>query len=132
MSINRTYHTWFDRIRQLRPRERKTRVRNMAWLTAGIFESRSVHLSKITRRIPSTAMTVSITRRLSNFLKNKAVRVRDWYEPIAKDLLVNQAGSTTLNRGDLKRMGSSCILDGSDTKSRSASDEPTRCILPQY
>ena len=96
MSINRTYHTWFDRIRQLRPRERKTRVRNMAWLTAGIFESRSVHLSKITRRIPSTAMAVSITRRLSNFLKNKAVRVRDWYEPIAKDLLVNQARSGSI------------------------------------
>lgn len=47
MSINRLYHTWFDRIKQLRPDEHITRLRNLAWLLVGIYESKSVHLSKV-------------------------------------------------------------------------------------
>ena len=47
MSANRLYHTWFERIRQLRPDERITRLRNLTWLMVGIYQSRSVHLSDI-------------------------------------------------------------------------------------
>jgi hypothetical protein len=43
MSINQLYSNLFKRIRQLRPQERITRVRNLAWLMTGIFDSRSVH-----------------------------------------------------------------------------------------
>jgi hypothetical protein len=32
MSINRLYHAWLDWIEQLRPGERITRLRNLAWL----------------------------------------------------------------------------------------------------
>jgi hypothetical protein len=45
MSVNRIYHTWVERIKQLRPKERVSRVKNMAWLITGIYESQSVHLS---------------------------------------------------------------------------------------
>ncbi|MCA1553244.1 MAG: IS4 family transposase [Chloroflexi bacterium] len=91
MSFNQTYHTWMQRIRQLRPNERNTRVRNMAQLLSGIVESQSVHLSKVANPIVSTATLPSVTRRLSRFLDNSAVRVRDWYEPIARDLLQSAA-----------------------------------------
>ena len=53
MSANHLYHTWFERIRQLRPDERITRLRNLVWLMVGIYESRSVHLSDIASKIPS-------------------------------------------------------------------------------
>lgn len=92
MSINRIYHTWFYRILQLRPDKRVTRVRNFAWLLAGIFESKSVHLGKIASKIPGQAMLPSITRRLDRLLENTAIRVRDWYEPIAKELLERVTG----------------------------------------
>ena len=49
MAINQLYHNWITQIKQLRPKERITRVRNMAWLMTGIFESKSVHLSKEAR-----------------------------------------------------------------------------------
>jgi len=37
MSVNHLYHTWMERIRQLRPKERGTRLRNFAWIVAGIL-----------------------------------------------------------------------------------------------
>jgi hypothetical protein len=58
-------------------------VRNFVWLMVGIYKSRSVHLSKIAGKIPGRAKLLNITRRLSRFLDNPAIRVREWYEPIA-------------------------------------------------
>ena len=92
MPITNLYHTWMNKITQLLPDERITRVRNLAWLMAGIFESKSVHLSKVASKIPGTAMLVSITRRLDRFLEGSDFRVRDWYEPILKGLLAQRAG----------------------------------------
>jgi hypothetical protein len=84
MPTNRLYHTWMREICELRPNERITRLRNFAWLIVGIYQSRSVHLSKVAGKIPGLANLVSITRRLSRFLDNPAVRVREWYAPIAR------------------------------------------------
>jgi hypothetical protein len=87
MSANRVYHTWVKRIQQLRPQERITRLRNFAWMINGILVSRSVHLSHVAGKMPGGATTNSKTRRLSRFLDNAAIRVRDWYEPIARVLI---------------------------------------------
>jgi hypothetical protein len=87
MSTNQLYDTWLQRIRQLHPNERITRLRNFAWLLTGIYQSRSVHLSKIAGKIPGSAKLVSLTRRLSRFLDNPAIQVRQWYEPVAYGLL---------------------------------------------
>jgi len=91
MSINQPYHTWVSRIWQLRPTERITRVRNMAQLLHGIFQRKSVHVSAVATQIVSTARLPSVTRRLSRFLDNPAVRVREWYAPIAQALLQSAA-----------------------------------------
>lgn len=87
MSVNRLYLTWLERIRQLRPQERVTRLRNMAWLISGIFASGSVYLSKVAGKISGSARLTSQIQRLSRFLNNPAVRVRDWYEPVVRGLL---------------------------------------------
>jgi len=94
MPVNRLYHTLLKQIVQLRPGERITRLRNMAWLLVGICLSKSVHLSKIALKIPGPATVASITRRLSRFLDNPAVRVREWFEPIAQQFL--QAAAQTV------------------------------------
>lgn len=104
MSVNQAYHTWFNRIRQMRPGERKTRVRNLAWLIVGILLSRSVHLSRIASKIPGKATLNSSVQRIRRFLSNPAVCVRQWYEPIARGLLENQAQGG---------QGIRLILDGS-------------------
>ncbi len=53
----------------------------------GIYLRRSVHLSQITLKIPSRAKLPRLTRRLTRFLDNPAIRVRGWFEPIAQALL---------------------------------------------
>jgi hypothetical protein len=91
MSTNRLYHTWLDQIRQLLPGERITRLRIFAWLATGIVLCRSVHLSRIASKIPGSAVQASKTRRLRRFLNNPAVRVRPWYERVARSLLKSLA-----------------------------------------
>ena len=90
MPINHLYDTWMRRICELRPGQRITQVRNFAWLIVGIYQSRSVHLSRIAGKIPGTAKLLSITRRLSRLLDNAAIDVREWYEPIARQWLQAQ------------------------------------------
>ena len=85
------YDTVIRKLRQLRPKERITRLRNLAWMMTGIFQSKSVHLSKIALKIPSTAVQLSIVQRLHRFLENPFFHVRSWYEPVARQLLTDMA-----------------------------------------
>ncbi len=91
MSTNRLYDTWLRRICELRPQQRITQVRNFVWLMIGIYQSHSVHLSKIAGKIPGPAQLLSTVKRLSRFLNNPAVNVREWYRPIAQQWLRAQA-----------------------------------------
>ena len=87
MPVYELYSKWSQRLQQLVPDERKTRRRNMAWLLAGLFLSQLVYVRKIAEKLPWSCTLPSATRRLSRFLQNHRVRVRDWYEPVARRLL---------------------------------------------
>jgi hypothetical protein len=62
----------------------------MVWLIIGIYQSRSVCLSRIAGKIPGPAKLLSTARRLSRLLDNPAIRVREWFEPIAREWLETQ------------------------------------------
>lgn len=91
MLTSQLYHNWLKKIMQHLPEERITRQKNLAWMLAGIFASKSVHLSKIACKLPGAAKLTSITRRLDRFLENSAFHVRSWHEPIVKQLLAQRA-----------------------------------------
>ncbi len=91
MPINQLRVTLQRLLLQLRPAERATRIRNWSRLLVGLCLSRSVHLSRIANKIPTEATLPSATRRLSRLLDNPAIRVRAWYEPIARSLLKRAA-----------------------------------------
>jgi hypothetical protein len=74
----------------------------MSWLMVGIYLRRSVHLSPVALKIPGRAKVPSITRRLTRFLDNPAIRVREWFEPIARAIL-QTAASTGGNPADGRR-----------------------------
>jgi hypothetical protein len=59
-------------------------------MMVGIYQSRSVHLSKIAGKVLGHAKLLSTVRRFERFLDNKAIEVRAWYEPIAKQWLAAQ------------------------------------------
>ena len=90
MPTNQLYDTWIQQIRKLRPEQRITQVRNFVWLIIGIYQSRSVYLSHIAGKIPGQAKLRSVVQRLTRFLDNPAIRVREWYEPIARQWLEAQ------------------------------------------
>jgi len=89
MSVN-LYHTWLEQFEQIAGKTRITVLRNVTWLMLGILASGSVHLHRIADELPWQVKVLSATRRLSRLLANSAVRVRDWYEPVARQLLVAQ------------------------------------------
>ncbi len=81
------HDTWKERISELRPGEHKARVKSFTWLLVGIVLSKSVHASHVANKIPGDAQKTSVTRRLSRLLDNTHIRVREWYEPIARMIL---------------------------------------------
>lgn len=93
MTVIRTYHTMINKIQHTIPTGHAYRLRNLAWFVTGIFHSQSVHTSKVANKIPGQAKRVSRTRRLSRFLDNSQVRVRQWYRPVASSLLQEAAKS---------------------------------------
>ncbi|MGD2027260.1 MAG: hypothetical protein PVI99_05535, partial [Anaerolineales bacterium] len=93
MPIQELYHTLNYAVSRLRPKERVTRKRNFVWLMVGLFDSRSMHLSKVAGKIPGAAVLVSKTRRLQRWLANPNVRVRQWYRPIAEQIIARLANS---------------------------------------
>ena len=103
MPTNHLYDTLKRRIRELRPEQRITQVRIFVWLMVGIYQSRSVCMSRVAGKIPGTAKLLSTTRRLSRLLSNSAIRVREWYEPIACEWLRAQ----NRNLGEIR-----LIVDG--------------------
>jgi len=74
-------------MKDLRPEERVTMIRNFSWLLFGLYKSRSVHLSKVAEKIPGTAYLPSVTRRMRRLLNNPVIQVRAWYEPLAKSII---------------------------------------------
>lgn len=86
MPIKELYHNWKLKLSELRPQERVTRVRNFAWLLVGLYQSKSVHQSKIAAKILGLTLLSSRTRRVGRLLDNAAIRVREWYHPIASGI----------------------------------------------
>lgn len=70
---------------------RKATLKNFAWLITGIFHSRSVSMGRVALELGWETKTNSITQRLRRTYMNPTIRVREWYNPIAKNLLETQA-----------------------------------------
>ena len=90
MPTNQLYHTWIQQISELRPDQRITQTRNFVLLMYGIYQSRSVYLSRIAGKIPGKAKLQSTVKRFDRFLNNPAIRVREWYKPVALQWLAGQ------------------------------------------
>lgn len=91
MTVIQTYHTMIKKIQHIVPTGHAYRERNLAWFMTGIYYSGTVHTSIVANKIPGKAVRASRTRRLSRFLDNGDVRVREWYRPTANKLLKEAA-----------------------------------------
>jgi hypothetical protein len=91
------YHKVRRQFCQWLPKERSTRISNMALFITGLYMSGEPHLSKIVRKWPLAGKLTSLTNRLWRFLNNPRVEVEDWYAPIAQEIVGHlPAGPITL------------------------------------
>lgn len=87
------YHRILRELCQWHPGERITRIRNLALLLVGLTQGQGIHLSQIVEQWPGlAAKEPSLVNRLRRFLDNRAVLVRAWYAPLARQLLQACAG----------------------------------------
>jgi len=92
MNTFQLYSTWHRALAQTIPERCPSRLKNLTWLVVGLYLAMNVQLSAIVRKWPLLAKNASLTRRLERFLDNPAYRVRDWYEPVARQMLAAFAG----------------------------------------
>lgn len=96
ISIPDFYRTWQGQFLQWLADDSDSRMTNLIWLMYGILKASSVQLNLIARHVPVRAKKLSIVKRLARFLDNGAVRVREWYRPVAEQLLQAASASGTL------------------------------------
>lgn len=87
MTTNRLYHTLMTQIEQILPIERVTRLRVLAWLMTALFYSKSPHTNRLGNQIVGKAKKISNGERIRRWLSNGAIRVREWYKPVALQLI---------------------------------------------
>lgn len=97
MFNSQSYGKWQTMLKQLIPDKCASRLTNLVLLMVGIFESQSVYLSVLARKIPVRAKKLSLARRFERFLDNKAVQVENWYHPWASWLIRSASAGGTVH-----------------------------------
>lgn len=92
MAIPELYKRLYEYVMPRLVDDCDSRLTNLIWLMMGIFQSRSVQLNLVARKVPVRAKKLSLVKRFGRFLNNGEVRVREWYHPFAHQLLAS-AGS---------------------------------------
>ena len=92
MNNSQLYGTWKQVLGQWLTDRCPTRRANLAWLIVGLQQGGKVQTGVIVSQWGSAAKASSLTRRLSRFLDNGAVRPRLWYRPVARQVLAHGAG----------------------------------------
>jgi hypothetical protein len=82
-----------------------TRRTNLIWLIVGLYLGQSVQAGAIVTHWSMAAQLTSLTRRLSRFLDNRAVRPAVWYRPVARHLLAGWMGQTVTLIIDATKVG---------------------------
>jgi hypothetical protein len=83
----RVYYSIMSQVTEWLPGERVTRLRNLALFLTGLYLAGSVHLPHIGRKLPTGGKLPSLVNRMRRFLDNPRVSVRDFYEPVARQLI---------------------------------------------
>ena len=87
IAIPRLYSILLERVMPLVGSWCDSQMTNLILLMMGLYKGRSVHLTRIASKVPSRARKLSTVERLRRFLSNRAIVVREVYDPVAQRLL---------------------------------------------
>jgi len=105
MTTFQVYGTWNRMLKQWLGHICHTRRTNLSWLIVGLYVGGGVQASAIVKKLPLAAKLASLTRRLSRFLDNGAVRPAVWYRPVARRVLAHWRGQTVTLIIDATKIG---------------------------
>jgi hypothetical protein len=105
MTTFKLYGIWKRVLAQWLTDPCPTRRTNLTWLIVGLYLSGKVQTSAIVQRWPMAVQVSSLTRRLSRFLDNAAVRPAVWFRPVARQLLARAAQHTLTIIVDASKVG---------------------------
>lgn len=91
MTTFKLYGIWERLLAQWLTDTCKTRRTNLTWLIVGLYLSGKVQTSAIVLKWPIAVKVASLTRRLSRFLDNGAIRSAIVMRPVARQLLARAA-----------------------------------------
>jgi len=91
MTTFKLYGIWKRVLAQWLTDNCPSRRTNLTQLIVGLYVSGKVQTSAIVQRWPMAVQASSLTRRLSRFLDNAAVRPAVWFRPVARQLLARAA-----------------------------------------
>jgi hypothetical protein len=91
MTTFKRYGIWKRVLAQWLSATCPTRRTNLTWRIVGLYVSGTVQTSAIVQRWPMALQVSSLTRRLSRFLDNGAVRPAVWFRPVARQLRARAA-----------------------------------------
>ena len=91
MTTSKLYGIWERLLAQWLTDACATRRTNLTWLIVGLYLSGKVQTSAIVQKWPIAVQVSSLTRRLSRFLDNGAVRPAIVMRPVARRLLARAA-----------------------------------------
>src|SRR5271165_4967970 len=93
IAIPRMYSILLERVLPLVDSWCDSQMTNLILLMLVLYEGRSVHLTRIASKLPSSARKLSTVERLRRFLSNGAIKVEEVYAPVAQELLRRAAVS---------------------------------------
>jgi hypothetical protein len=105
MTTFELYGTWNRMLKQWLSHVCHTRRTNLIWLVIGLYLGQGVQAGRIVAKWPLAAKATSLTRRLSRFLDNGAIRPAVWYRPVARHVLERWAGGTVTLIIDATQVG---------------------------
>jgi hypothetical protein len=91
MTTLKLYGIWKRLLAQWLTDACHTRRTNLTWLIVGLYLSQRIQTTAIVKRWPMAVKVTSLTRRLSRFLDNGAIRPAVWFRPVARRLLARAA-----------------------------------------
>src|ERR1700674_1765437 len=93
IAIPRLYSILLERVMPFVNGWCDSQLTNLIFLMMGLYEGRSVHLTRIASKVPSRARKLSTAERLRRFLNNPAIKVHEVYDPVAQEVLSRASAS---------------------------------------
>lgn len=86
-SSQEVYTRLAKKLQCIHPNLHWRRLGNWLWISVGLIQGQSVHLSQLALHIPGPAQQAGRIARIRRWLANDAIDTRELYDPLIREVL---------------------------------------------